>query len=134
MAALQRHTCILHYIATHIRHLCRDSFYQLRQLRTVIRSLTSESIATLSYPCLHYSPTRLLQLTLCWPSIWAVTVPRQGPAHCRTPLWAHSKIWPRFQVYAGCAPLAPPPTEDFVPYNFLSLAVPPGSCSRLSFR
>src|SRR6218665_976007 len=55
-------------------------------------------------------------------------VPRQGPAHSRTPLW------PRFQVYAGCVPLAPPPTEDFVPYNFLSLAVPPGSCSHLSSR
>src|SRR6218665_1019504 len=27
-----------------------------------------------------------------------------------------------------------PPTEDFVPYNFLNLAVPPGSCSRLSSR
>src|SRR6218665_2746809 len=37
-------------------------------------------------------------------------------------------------VYSGCAPLAPPPTEDFVPYNFLSLAVPPGSCSGLSSR
>src|SRR6218665_1628719 len=37
-------------------------------------------------------------------------------------------------VYSGCAPLAPPPTEDFVPYNFLSLAVPPGSCSGLSAR
>src|SRR6218665_3158220 len=59
-------------------------------------------------------------------------MPRQGPAHCRTPLWAHPQIWPHFQVYAGCAPLAPPPTEDFVPYNFLNLAVPPGSCSRLS--
>src|SRR6218665_730033 len=47
---------------------------------------------------------------------WAVTVSRQGPAHCCTPLWAHPQIWPRFQVYAGCAPLAPPPTEDFVPY------------------
>src|SRR6218665_184947 len=55
-------------------------------------------------------------------------VPRQGPAHSRTPLW------PRFQVYAGCVPLAPPPTEDFVPYNFLNLAVPPESCSRLSSR
>src|SRR6218665_2113340 len=55
-------------------------------------------------------------------------VPRQGPAHSRTPRW------PRFQVYAGCVPLAPPPTEDFVPYNFLSLAVPPGYCSHLSSR
>src|SRR6218665_2758842 len=36
--------------------------------------------------CLHYSPTRLLQLTLCWPPSWAVTVNRQGPAHCRMPL------------------------------------------------
>src|SRR6218665_171535 len=25
-----------------------------------------------------------------------------------------------------------PPTEDFVPYNFLNLAVPPGSCFPLS--
>src|SRR6218665_1774893 len=80
------------------------------------------------------SSTRLLQLTLCWPPSWAVTVPRQGPAHCRTPLWVHPQIWPRFQVYAGCAPLAPPPTEDFVPYNFLNLAVAPGSCSCLSSR
>src|SRR6218665_220781 len=73
---------------------------------------------------LHYSLTRiiLLQLTLCWPPSWEVTVIRQGPAHCRTPFWVHPQIWPRFQVYAGCAPLAPPPTEDFVPYNFLSLA------------
>src|SRR6218665_2486577 len=50
------------------------------------------------------------------------------------PLRAHPQIWPRFQVYAGCPPLAPPPTEDFVPYNFLSLAIPPGSCSRISSR
>src|SRR6218665_3890254 len=79
---------------------------------------------------LHYSLTRiiLLQLTLCWPPSWEVTVIRQGPAHCRTPFWVHPQIWPRFQVhvYAGCAPLAPPPTEDFVPYNFFSLAVPSG--------
>src|SRR6218665_1783263 len=54
---------------------------------------------------------------------------RQGPAH-----WVHHQIWPRFHVYAGCAPLAPLPTEDFVPYNFLNLAVPPGSCCRLSSR
>src|SRR6218665_204646 len=27
-----------------------------------------------------------------------------------------------------------PPTEDFVPYNFLNLAVPPWSCSRISSR
>src|SRR6218665_89523 len=33
--------------APHIHRLCRDSYYQLRQLRTVIRSLTSESTATL---------------------------------------------------------------------------------------
>src|SRR6218665_3412394 len=83
----------------------------------------------LSMPSLQPA-TRLLQHTLiCWPPSWAVTLPRQGPAHCRTPLWAHPQIWPCFPVYAGCAPLAPLPTEDFVPYNFLSLAVPPGSCS-----
>src|SRR6218665_394289 len=33
--------------APHIHRLCRDSYYQLRQLCTVIRSLTSESTATL---------------------------------------------------------------------------------------
>src|SRR6218665_3769127 len=33
--------------APHIHRLCRDSYYQLRQLRTVIRTLTSESTATL---------------------------------------------------------------------------------------
>src|SRR6218665_2459587 len=73
---------------------------------------------------LHYSLTRiiLLQLTLCWPPSWEVTVIRQGPAHCCTPFWVHPQIWPRFQVYAGCAPLAPPPTEDFVPHNIFSLA------------
>src|SRR6218665_1018744 len=76
-------------------------------------------------PCLHYSLSKLLQFTLCWPSSWAVTVSSPGPAYCRTPLWAHPQIWPRFQVFAGCAPLALPPTEDFVPYNFLSPAVPP---------
>src|SRR6218665_181646 len=27
-------------------------------------------------------------------------------------------MWPRFQVYAGCAP---PPTEDFVGYRIISL-------------
>ena len=46
----------------------------------------------------HYSPTRLLQLTLCWPSSWAVTVPRPGPVHCHTSLWAHHQIWPCFQL------------------------------------
>src|SRR6218665_926786 len=97
-------------------------------------SLSYLRVYRYTYPCLHYSSTRLLQLTLCWPPSWAVTMPRQGPAHCHTPLWAHPQIWPRFQVYAGCAPLAPPPTEDFVPYNFLNLAVPTGSCSRLSSR
>src|SRR6218665_3088609 len=99
-------------------------FYSLSYLR----------VYRYTYPCLHYSSTRLLQLTLCWSPSWAVTVPRQGFAHCRTPLWAHPKIWPRFQVYAGCITLAPPSTEDFVPYNFLSLAVPSGSCSRLYSR
>src|SRR6218665_3554653 len=33
--------------APHIHRLCRDSYYQLRQLRIAIRSLTSESTATL---------------------------------------------------------------------------------------
>src|SRR6218665_4006261 len=33
--------------APHIHRLCRDSYYQLRLLCTVIRSLTSESTATL---------------------------------------------------------------------------------------
>src|ERR1700733_14427138 len=31
----------------HIHRLCRDSYYQLRQLRTVARSLTPEATATL---------------------------------------------------------------------------------------
>ena len=39
-----------------------------------------------TYSCLHYNPTRLLQLTLCLPPSFAVTVPRPGPALCRTPL------------------------------------------------
>ena len=33
-----------------------------------------------AYSCLHYSLTRLLQLTLCWPPSWALTVPGQGPS------------------------------------------------------
>ena len=33
--------------APHINRLCRDSYYQLRQFRTVARSLTSDSTATL---------------------------------------------------------------------------------------
>src|SRR6218665_2861356 len=49
-------------------------------------------------------------------------------------LWAHPHIRPCFQLYAGCAPLALPPTHDFVPYNFFSLAVLPGPHSGLSLR
>src|SRR6218665_1386564 len=101
---------------------------------TVVDEMSVDEMSVDELSWNHYSPTRLLQLTLRRPHSWAVTVPRQGPAHCRTHLWAHPQIWPRFQVYAGCAPLAPPRTEDFVPYNFLNLAVPPGSCSRLSSR
>ena len=41
------------------------------------------------------------------------------------PLWAHPQIRSCFQLYAGCAPLAPPLEEDFVPYNCFSLDVPP---------
>src|SRR6218665_3554726 len=44
------------------------------------------------------------------------------------------KTWPCLQLYAGCAPLDPPLTEDFVPYNFFSLAVPPGPRPSLSSR
>src|SRR6218665_2913971 len=33
--------------ATHINHLSRDCFYQLRQLRTVTRSLTPSATSTL---------------------------------------------------------------------------------------
>src|SRR6218665_2680990 len=77
---------------SHIHRLCRDSYYQLRQLRTVCYSRSYLRVYRYTYPCLHYSSTRLLQLTLCWPPSWAVTVPRQGPAHCRTPLWAHPQI------------------------------------------
>jgi len=56
-------------LTPHIHHLCRDSNYQLRQLRVAVRSLR-----------LDYSSTGLLQLTLCCPPSWAVTVPRPGPA------------------------------------------------------
>src|SRR6218665_2482916 len=36
---------------------------------------TSDATATL-IQCFHYSLTRLLQLTLCWPPNWVITVPR----------------------------------------------------------
>jgi len=41
------------------------------------------------------------------------------------PLWMQPQIWPHLQVqlYAGCAPLAPHPTEDLVADHCLSLAV-----------
>jgi len=42
-----------------------------------------------TYPCLYYSPTRLLKLTLCWAPSCAATVPRPDPAFGCTPLWAH---------------------------------------------
>jgi len=118
--------------APHIHRLCRVSYYLLRQLRTVVRSLTSDATATLIHAFITCNPNRLLQLTLRWPPSWVVTVPRPGPAHYRTPLCTHPQIWPCFQLYAGCAPLAPIPTEDFVSYNFFSLAVPPGPRSGLS--
>src|SRR6218665_3148136 len=39
-------------------------------------SLSYIRVYRYTYPCLHYSSTRLLQLTSCWPPSWAVTVPR----------------------------------------------------------
>src|SRR6218665_464733 len=41
---------------------------------------------------------------------------------------------PNLATFPGICWMCSTPTEDFVPYNFLSLAVPPGSCSRLSSR
>src|SRR6218665_4178857 len=38
-----------------------------------------------TYSCLHYNPTRLLQLTLCWHPSCVATVPRPGLAFCCTP-------------------------------------------------
>src|SRR6218665_92141 len=63
-----------------------------------------------TYPCLHYSPTGLLQLTLCWSPSWAVAVARPGLALCCMPLCMHPHIYPCLQLYAGCALLAPTST------------------------
>ena len=82
---------------------------------TLVRSLTSEAAATLIHA---FTTARLITA-----------------AHsmlASQPLWAHSQKC--FQLYSKCAPLAPLPTEDFIPYNFFSLAVPPGPCSSLSSR
>src|SRR6218665_1740813 len=62
----------------------RDSYYQLRRLRAVVRSLTSDATASL----LHAFITARLDYcsSLCWPSSRAITMHRWGPAFCRTPL------------------------------------------------
>jgi len=84
-----------------------DNHFKIQELPTCIVSWYSLSN---SFPCLHYSPTKLLQLTLCWPPSCVVTMPRLGPVICCMPLLAYPQIWSCFQ-------LAPPSTEDFVPYN-----------------
>src|SRR5678815_2103979 len=70
--------------APHINRLCRDSYYQLRQFRTVARSLTSDSTATL----IHSFIT--VRLDYCC-SLY-VGVPEPGPALCRTPLRTYPQI------------------------------------------
>jgi len=38
--------------ATHLHHLSRDCYYQLRQLRSVARSLMANAATTLAYGCI----------------------------------------------------------------------------------
>src|SRR6218665_1101596 len=114
--------------APHIHRLCRDSYYQLRQLGTAIRSLTSESTATLIHAfvtarldyCSSLYAGLLVGRLRCLDRVLGTATRLSG----RVPKFGHVS---RYM-------LAPPLTEDFVPYNFLSLAVPPGSYSRLSSR
>ena len=98
--------------APRIHRLCRDSCYQFASAPHCYL-LSYLRVYRYTYPCLHYSSTRLLQLTLCWPPSWAVTVPRQCPAHCRTPLWAHPQIWPRFHGICWMCSTGSPSNRGF---------------------
>jgi len=75
---------LLHMFTVSCCVSCCDSYYQLRQLRAVVHSLTSDATASL----LHAFITARLDYcsSLCWPSSRAITMHRWGPAFCRTPL------------------------------------------------
>src|SRR5688572_21728971 len=118
--------------APHINRLCRNSYYQLRQFRTVARSLTSDSTATL----IHFLIT--VRLDYCC-SLYAGLpacrlgclnrVLRSAARLCeRIPKCGH------VSGYAGCASLAPSTAANLVSDHRLGLAVLAGPSPCLSTR
>jgi len=86
--------------ASYLNRLTRDCFYQLRQLRTVARSLSTGAAATL----VHSFVTNRLDCCLCLYS-----------ALCGTPYWPNTKVRPRNRLHVGGSALAPCPIASSCP-------------------
>src|SRR5688572_15420168 len=120
--------------APHINRLCRDSYYQLRQFRTVARSLTSDSTATLIHSFitvrLDYCCSLYVGLPAC--RLGCLNrVLRSAARLCgHIPKFGHVSGY----NYAGCASLAPLTAADLVSDHRLGLAVLAGSSPCLSTR
>jgi len=88
-----------------------------------------------TYPCLHNSPTRLLQLTLCWPPSWQLQC-LDLVLRSATRLSGHIHKFGLVSSYMidvlHWLPLQQ--RISYRTYNFFSQAVSPGPCSGLSSR
>ena len=73
--------------APHINHLCRDYYYQLRQLRVISRSLTSTATAALFHA---FVTSRLDYCSTLYVGLPASGLPRACYPHCRAPHRRHS--------------------------------------------
>ena len=75
----------------HISNICRTCYFQLRQLRTVRRSLQREILKTL-FTCLCLLPVGLLQLSVCRSAHLRHSSTTVGTECCCMPIWQCVKV------------------------------------------
>src|SRR6218665_1672446 len=76
--------------STYINLLSRDCFYQLRQLRTLTRSLTASATATLVHTFVANRLDYCSSLYAAWPPCLSTGVFGSGLAFCCPPNWRHT--------------------------------------------
>src|SRR6218665_1273835 len=109
--------------APHLNCLSRDCFYQVRQLRTVARSLSSGAAATLVHSFitirLDYCP---MPIPLLWLAFCSPGQPKPCSSLCGASYRANTQIPSCVKLHAGGPSLAPNPAAYRIQGRFQGVA------------
>src|SRR6218665_2592457 len=119
--------------APHLNRLSRYCFYQLRQLRTVARSLSSGAAATLVHSFITIRLGYCLSLIL-WFAFCSPGQPKPCPSLCGASYRANTQIWSCVKLHAGGPSLAPNPVAYGIQGRLLGVAMSIGPRSDLPNR